>query len=284
MVASPPKGRPAPPRMPASSARPVTPSTARARQPEPRALFRDVPKRTGHRIAVYGPGGIGKTTLATSAPGPVAVVDLDDSLPVLLPKLPDREIRAVAADTWQEIRDALHAPGWDDIGTVVIDSATKAEELALEHTLETIPHEKGHKVSKVEDYGFGKGWRHLYGTFLALLSDLDQHVRAGRHVILVCHELRTKAGNPSGDDYLRHEPLLNSSERSNIRQRVRDWSDHLLFIGYDINVEDGKGHGSGTRTIYPIQLPPCMAKSRKLEAPLPLELNDRTLWELMFAE
>lgn len=43
--------------------------------------FQSVSKSaTGHRVVEYGPGGIGKSTLACMAPGLVAFVDADESL------------------------------------------------------------------------------------------------------------------------------------------------------------------------------------------------------------
>lgn len=233
----------------------------------------------GHRIVLYGPGGIGKTTLATLADGPVAFFDLDDSLPRLMPGIPPEiaaNIMPVEVKTWNDIRAALHAPGWDKVKTICIDSLTKAEELAVAHTLETVPHEKGHKCQRIEDYGFGKGYTHVFDTFLALLADLDAHTRAGRHVLLICHDCTSTVPNPAGDDWLRYEPRLQSpnSGKSSIRLRIREWADHVLFYGYDVAVtKEGKGKGSGTRTIYPAELPHCMAKSRTCRFTIPVEEN-----------
>lgn len=243
----------------------------------------------GHRIVLYGPGGIGKTTLAAIAPGPVAFFDLDDSLGVLRNQLPEElasQINRVGgAGDWQAIRDALHTPGWDEIKTLVIDSATKAEELALAWTLRYVPHEKGAKIERIEDYGYGKGYQHLYDTFLTLLGDLDQHVRAGRNVVLICHDCTATVPNPNGEDWIRYEPRLQSpnSGKSSIRLRVREWADHVLFVGYDVDVKDGKGKGSGTRTVYPNELPHCMAKSRTLAEPVPLTKFDPELWTKLLA-
>lgn len=243
----------------------------------------------GHRVVLYGPGGIGKTTEAAIAPGPVAFFDLDDSLPRLQQSLAgcDVDLRVVnGIETWDAMRAALHAPGWDSISTIVIDSATKAEELAVAWTLQHVPHEKGTKVDSIEGYGYGKGFQHVYDTFLCLLGDLDQHVRAGRNVILVCHDCTATVPNPLGEDWIRYEPRLQSpaSGKSSIRLRVREWCDHVLFFGYDIDVKDGKGRGGGTRTVYPCELPHCMAKSRTLSDAIPLQKFDRSLWTRLFGK
>lgn len=247
--------------------------------------FGAIAGESGHRVVIYGPGGIGKTSLATAAPGPVVFFDLDDSLPRLAGQLPeDAEVRLVAPgaeSNWESIRSALHAGGWDAVKTIVIDSATRAEELAVAWTIANVPHEKRDVViRRIEDYGFGKGYQHVYDTFLTLLGDLDQHARAGRHVVLICHDCTSTVPNPSGDDWLRYEPRLQTtnSGKASVRLRVKEWADHLLFVGYDVDVQDGKGRGSGTRTIYPTERPHCMAKSRTLADPIVYERHDRELW------
>ena len=233
-----------------------------------RVAFGSILGKPGHRALLYGPGGIGKTTLAVQAPGPVAFFDLDDSLSRLKAVLgmAAGNIRPVAGiETWANLRGAVQADGWDGIATIAIDSLTKAEELAVADTLLNVPHEKGHRVKRLEDYGYGKGYQHVFDTFLPLLADLDRHCRAGRHVVLICHDCTSTVPNPAGEDWLRYEPRLQSpsSGKASIRLRVREWADHVLFLGYDVDVGDnGKGRGAGTRTLYPAELPHCMAKSR----------------------
>ena len=236
---------------------------------------------SGQRIVVYGPGGIGKTSLALAAPGNTVFFDLDDSLSVLPA---GNDALTVSVDNWMQMRDALNSDGWDDIQNIVIDSATKAEEIALEHTLATVKTEKGRQAKSIEDYGYGKGYSHLFETVLPLLADLEKHTRAGRNVVLICHDCATNCPNPMGEDWLRYEPRLSSpaSGKSSIRLRVREWADHMLYYGYDVAVKDGKGQGSGTRTIYPTELPHCMAKSRTLNYPLAVDQPDPSLWECIF--
>lgn len=256
---------PPPPMPPANLARKVS--------------FGKISTVSGHRILLYGPGGIGKTTLAAHAPGPVAFFDFDESLPRLRTQLDPLPL-VVGADNWQELRMALQSDGWADVKTIAIDSITRCEELCVAHTLATVPHEKGHRVSKVEDYGYGKGYQFVFDIFLPLLGDLDRHCRAGRNVILIAHDCTTNVPNPSGEDWLRYEPRLQSpsSGKASIRLRVREWADHVLFMGYDVAVDkEGKGKGSGTRTLWPAELPHCMAKSRSTQQPMAVA-DATTIW------
>lgn len=236
-----------------------------------RVAFGKINAAAGHRVVLYGPGGIGKTTLACRTPEQVAFFDLDDSLPRLQGSLNGNVPQVVNCDSWASLRMALQSDGWQDIKTICIDSLTRAEELCVVHTLATIPHEKGHKVQRIEDYGYGKGYQFVFDTFLPLLGDLDRHCRAGRNVILICHDCTCSVPNPAGDDWLRWEPRLQSptSGKASIRLRVREWADHVLFLGYDVAVDkEGKGQGSGTRTLWPAELPFAMAKSRTIQEPI----------------
>ncbi len=249
--------------------------------------FSEVGEAPGHRVVIFGPGGIGKTSLACTAPGPVAFIDLEKSLAILKEQLVHREVKLpklVPANSWKEMRASLRSPGWNAFKTIVVDTGTKAEELAVSHTIANVKHEKGHSVHSVEGYGFGKGLQHVYETFIALLSDLESHTRQGRHVILICHDCTSEVPNPEGEDWLRYEPRLQSpnSGKASIRFKVREWCDHLLFYGYDVAVnENGKGVGSGTKTIYTSERPFCMAKSRTCQDSIPVEGNGEGIWEMI---
>lgn len=233
--------------------------------------------RGPQRIQVYGPGGIGKSTLASLAPPPI-FLDLEDGTREL-------DVHRVHVASWAELRRWLQSDKLLGYQTVVIDTITRAEEFCIAHTLATVPHEKGHRCDNIEAYGFGKGYSHVYDQFLPLLADCDAVIRSGRNVILVCHDCTADVPNPVGEDFLRFEPHLQApkSGKASIRERVFQWADHVLFLGYDIVAKDGKGVGGGTRTIWPIELPSHRAKSRMLDEPLAYEgPQDGRFWELIF--
>jgi len=236
------------------------------------------------KTVIFGPGGVGKSSLvacAAKAGVRPLIVDVDFGTNFL-------DVARVQPETWEEVRAILQdrnllAP----YDMVAVDSGTKAEELATAWTIANVPHEKGHRVSSIEGYGFGKGYTHVFETFLQLLGDLDAVARMGKHVVLVCHDCTATVPNPAGEDWIRWEPRLQSpaSGKFSIRHRVKEWCDHLLFVGFDQVVDsEGKAKGSGTRTIYPTELPTHWAKSRLLRNVIPYLDGDATLWNQLFGK
>lgn len=275
VAAPPPRFRPPPPKLP------TVPAPPQAMQKQVSVKFSAPSSGSGHRVLIYGPGGIGKTTLCSALPGKTVFIDIEESLG----KLGIQNVSVVPdVSDWKALRDSINASGWDGVSNIVIDSLTRAEEMAIAHTLKTVPVEKGTYPTSIEGYGYGKGFTHVYETFLPLLSDIDRHIRAGRNVVMICHDCTANVPNPSGDDWLRYEPRLQSpsSGKASVRLKVREWCDHVLFFGYDVAVsEDGKGRGSGTRTIYTSELPHYMAKSRSTSDAIPISSDEDVslLWQ-----
>lgn len=224
------------------------------------------------KIVIYGTGGIGKTTLATYLPD-VGFLDNEGST---------RKLNAARdkARSWQELRGkassiAASPPSW--MRSVVVDSATVAEVLAQEYVVATRTTDKGKHVDSIEGFGWGKGHQFVCDEFNGLLADLDRIQAAGLNVCLIAHDFASPVPNPAGEDFIRWEPHLYAGDkkgRGSIRDRVKQWADHVLFIGYDVHVEDGKGEGSGTRTIYTMELPTHIAKSRTKQGAFAFNLDD----------
>src|SRR3990167_611355 len=269
---APPPRRTAPPPTPATATQPANPNrfaVITGRKPGPQ------------RVVIYGPGGIGKTSLAAHAPNPV-FLDIESGT---------RELdvaRVEDVESFADLRACLQSSVLDGFQTVVVDSVTRVEEWATAYTLQTVKTERGETVTSLESYGFGKGYQHVYDTFLLFLADCDRQVRAGRNVILIAHDCTTDVPNPMGENFIRFEPHLQApkSGKASIRNRVVQWADHVLFLGYDVlATKDGKGKGGGTRTIYPMERPDHIAKSRILSETMPFEhADDNAVWGLLFAQ
>lgn len=247
-------------------------------------------RRGGRRIGIYGPGKIGKSTLAGLAPKP-RFADIErgsNSLDVQRIEPPNGE-----RWTWSVLRAAIQAQAlWDTCETIVVDSATMAEELCAEHVVGHVPVSgKDEVATSIESYGYGKGSVYVYEEYIKLLQDLDAHVRAGRNVVLLMHDCTTRVPNPESEDFIRYEPRLQHppAGKSSIRLRVKEWLDDLFFLSYDVAVTKAKGgtigkaKGHGTRTIYCDELPWAMAGSRLLHDPLPFQSEtDDSLWRALF--
>lgn len=230
----------------------------------------------GRRILVYGAGGVGKTTLTLGMAGRTAFIDLDNSLGKLsgeYANLDNVDIVQGVTD-WSSLVGMLSAEGWGDYDNIVIDTMTMAEQLAVEHTLETVPNGNS-KAKSIEDYGYGKGYGFVFETFLALLPVLETHTKAGRNIVLICHDCQRTVANPAGGDYLRFEPRLQdpASGKGSIRLRLREWCDEVLFVTYDISVDKKtkKAVGGGYRSVYTSDQTWCMAKSRSTTDTLSLD-------------
>lgn len=257
---------------------PTQPAPTRQAHREPMAVSRGL-RNAAHKVVLYGPGGVGKSELASlldTIGVSTVFVDIEDGTNFLDVARIDPTPR-----TFEELLEAIAVAAESDVQAIVIDSLTKAEELAVNYTLRTVQHEKGHFVKSIEAFGFGKGFTHVYESFLLLMQALDSAARTGKHIIGICHDCTANVPNPNGEDFIRFEPRLQSppSGKGSIRHRIKEWADHLLYIGFDIAVDkEGKASGSGTRTIYPTELPTFWAKSRSLSESIPYRRGDATLW------
>lgn len=224
------------------------------------------------RIVIYGTGGIGKSTLASYLPGPL-FLDLDDGTRKM-------DVVRDRVSDWRALRGklaAIIAAPPTGVRTVVLDSITKAEERAAEYVVETRRTEKGDLVDSVDSFGWGRGWTFVYDEFCALIADLDRVNAKGIAVCLIAHVVSTPVPNPTGEDFLRWEPMLYPGDKrgkGSVRELVKNWADHMLFLGYDVFVRDNRGLGSGSRTTYTGEMPTHLAKSRTKAVAMPFDISD----------
>lgn len=247
-------------------------------------------KLIGHRVLLYGTGGIGKTTIACHAPGPVAFIDTEDSLPRLRSQLEESGVWGNVGIVrgifdFASLRECLQSNALDSSKTIVLDTATRIEEWATAWVVENVTHEKGHKVKRIEDYGYGKGYRHVFDAWLGLLADLDRHASDGRNVILLAHDVVAEVPNAAGVNWKRNEPRLQKQDNGSIRLRSKEWTDHVMYMGYDLVVDTDTqvGKSQGTVTIYCQEQPFCMAKTRSRSTMFYRDQVAADMWAELFA-
>lgn len=271
----------------------------------PRATEKSVPEtgkasfsrgrvQQGERIGIYGPGGIGKTELVASIQDfgiDPLFIDLDQGSLGL--DVARAEFNGELVHTFDGVRGVLHdvdAIIEAGFGAVVIDTFSALEDLTREWVIENVPHEKqGKVVTRIEDFGFGKGYHHIFETALLVLQDLDSLCRRGLHAIVICHQCADKVPSAESEDYLEYQPRLQSPPKSGkLRERVFEWCNHFFRIDHDRSVEDGKASKGDSRSIHTVRTTTAWAKHRSMPngrefaEVIPYPKGGTDLWETMF--
>lgn len=202
---------------------------------------------------MYGPEGIGKTTLASRLPAPVVYIDTEGSTRNYdLARLP-------SPTSWemlkQEAEYPLAHPG--EVGALVIDTADWAEKLCHRAVCQRAG------KSGIEDFGYGKGYTYAAEEFGRLLDILDRVVLSGVHVVFTAHAILRKVELPDDMGAFDKWELKCSKQLSPM---LKEWADLVLFLNYKTFVvqgENGKGKAQGgQRMMYAAHRPTFDAKNR----------------------
>jgi len=245
----------------------------------------------GHGIILHGKYGMGKTNLAALAPTPVFIGGLDAGGSKIKHPVTGENLMVIPGiESFQDVRDVLHQVDlFDPYETVVLDTGTQLQHLALLHTFETVKGPKGVTCTDIEGYGYHKGYRHLYDTMHHILGDLDPLIKRGKNVIIVCQSIQTKVSNPGGEDFLCDTPDLQTDSKANVAADYMSWADHIFMIDHhSITAEAGKAVATGGRVIRVHPEIHFEAKSRTLGqecATVAFEHKaDDSIWRFLFGD
>ncbi len=285
-------------RRPASSKSRQTATVAAATVPaSPKKVFSvgvdDTPH--GQKFIIYGASGIGKSSLAIMAPKPV-LIPLDDGTAYIRDPFTHEFVKQVKdCRTFEDTRTALHQYDlFEDYNTVIIDTATKLQDLSHDYMFKTIKHEKGQTVSSIEGYGYGKGYSHMYDTMKLILQDADELIRRGKNVIFICQSSVRSIPNASGEDYLCNTVRLypGSKNLPPISDLYLEWADHVFFINHANSiVTEKKIKGDVTRAVFTQGELHFKAKSRVLSSGITIpsvitfdSVDDDSVFRFIFGE
>lgn len=220
------------------------------------------------RVVIYGVPGIGKTTLAASAPAPI-FMPIEDGLGQLdVPTFPQPKSLTEVYECIGALLNEKH-----DYQTIVLDSLDKLEPLIWEHVCATVPAGAGKPAARIEDYGYGKGYVHALSEWRTLLNGLDALRDSGMIVCSIAHSAVVKFEPPDSDTYDRYQMRLHKSADA----AICDWADVLLFANYDVKLvargdDKKRAIGEGKRTLHTTERAAWRAKNRyRMPDTLPME-------------
>lgn len=192
------------------------------------------------KVVIYGPEGVGKTTLASQCPSSVFIDTEGGTCHLDVPR--------IEAKSWEDIMNVIDALKTEkhDYKTVIIDTVDWAELRLIEWILANVTTEKKQRAASIEDYGFGKGYTLLKEYFSKFLMKLTDLVGVGMNVVMLGHSTLRKIDLPESGEAYDHYELKLSKGTSPL---VKEWSDALLFLTFVTRVVDGKGKGGKERII-----------------------------------
>lgn len=208
------------------------------------------------KVVLYGPEGIGKSSLAAQFPNPI-YIDTEGSTTELIVD------RLKKPSSWTELNQQVDWVKNQGYKTLVIDTVDWAERLAIEFVTS-----RANKQS-ITNFGYGEGFIQLeeeFGKFLNRLSDL---IEVGINVVLTAHAKITKFEQPDEmGAYDRYELKLGNKTTAKTAALTKEWADMVLFMNYKTfsvaTDEKGKKHKGqgGARMVYANHHPAWDAKNR----------------------
>ena len=214
--------------------------------------IRKGPQVRAVRCTIYGPEGIGKSTLASRFPDAV-FIDFEhgtDSMDVARFDTP--------AD-YTLLLDLLYSIAQEDVcKTVIFDTADRLEQIISIHVCNK------HQIRSIEDAGYGKGYTYLAEAWLELLKLCDKIIDSGKNIVFVAHAQMRKFEQPDEMGAYDRWELKLSKKTAPL---LKEWSDILLFCNYKTNVVTDEKTKSkkaigGKRVMYANHSPVYDAKNR----------------------
>lgn len=178
--------------------------------------------KVAHRFVIYGPGGVGKSSMAADAPSPIFFDPTGGTSELDVERVAEPE----GGFKWQDLVDTVE---WlrvneHDYKTLVIDELGACEEMCWEYIC------KRDQKSSVIAWGYNKGFQVALDEWRKLVTKLDRlRIEKEVGIILIGHSQVSSFKNPEGHDYNRFVIKLHDK----IRGLLFEWVDAQLFCKWE---------------------------------------------------
>lgn len=210
------------------------------------------------RVVIYGPEGIGKSTLAATAPKPL-FLDTERGSGHL-------DVQRVSINSFADLKDALETvvglvkTKAFEYKSLVLDTADNLWRLCADHVCAV------GKKNSIEDFGYGKGYAMAFDTFRDVLHALDFINRHGVWIVVVSHAMVEKIAPPDAAEYSKYciKVSAPTKQAQVAREYLKEWCDCLLFAHYEVtvNTEQKRAMGGAERILSTSSHPAWEAKNR----------------------
>lgn len=176
------------------------------------------------RVVIYGPPGMGKTTLASEFPNPV-FLQTEDGVPAGLEVVSFGHLR-----TYEAVMGAIMALYNEehDRKTLVLDSLSEMEKLVWAETC------RANNWKSIEDPGYGKGYVAAEYVWQQLVEGLNALRRdRGMAIVLIAHSETPRFDDPTAQSYTRYDIDLHKGGKALIDREV----DAILLIKQEVSVQ-----------------------------------------------
>jgi hypothetical protein len=221
------------------------------------------------RIMLYGPHGVGKTSLAASAPNPV-FIQTEDGLAEN--DVPTFGILRTFDDVMSAIGSLYTEP--HDFQTVVLDTLDWLEPQVWAETC------RRNNWPDIESAGYGKGYLAAADTWREVIEGTNAlRDEKGMTIILLAHADIKRFESPEVDPFDRYQPKLHARASALVQENVDCvFFNQRMVSTVKIDPKDKnsrvRGVGGGQRAIYTEERPAFLAKNRYRMPPMVILPDD----------